>query len=114
MKKLLLNCIFVLSSVVIVAQEIRSTSTGDTLVNENVYQQTKFSKTPTLITEENTSIKVDKICYGEISKVTYYEALISQNGFDINLKNSSDLVIKNTEAILSNKKDMIRYSVNDQ
>ncbi len=63
--------------------------------------------------KKDIAIDIDKVCYGETSKVAFFEALISKNGFKINLKNSNDLAIKNTEEIISKKRDEILYSEED-
>ncbi len=60
----------------------------------------------------NTLSENKNICQAEKSKTAYYEALIRQNNFNINDENSEkihDLVLKNTEDIISNPKSRISY-----
>ncbi|WP_299219708.1 hypothetical protein [uncultured Aquimarina sp.] len=114
MKNLLLGLIFISCSAAINAQETaiipndntteENVSTSETLSNES----SSFVSTP-----ENTITGINKVCYGETSKVAFYEVLIAKNGFKINLKDSKDLVIRNTEEIISKKIEEILYSEED-
>ncbi len=57
----------------------------------------------------------ENICYAEISKVTFYQALIKQNGFNINIKDNENedvvgFALKSTEEIITNNKERISYS----
>ncbi|MBP2832466.1 hypothetical protein J8281_09750 [Aquimarina sp. U1-2] len=55
-------------------------------------------------------LKEDTTCYSEISKVTFYEALLRQNNLDIDLKESANLALKNTEDMIRINKDRVSYS----
>lgn len=84
------------------AQEIKVTN-PETTANEIALTSSSDKNTDTsllaaLKTEQTIE---DDACYSEISKITFYEALIKQNGFDISLDNTT-LDLKNTENILTN------------
>ncbi|MCK8522389.1 hypothetical protein M0D21_12465 [Aquimarina sp. D1M17] len=91
-----------LSTVAITAQEANTTS----LNNKDQKDKT--------VTEAKENEDERAVCYSEISKVTFYEALIRQNNFDIQLKDSKDynanLVLKNTEDIIKNNQERISYT----
>ncbi|AXT51375.1 hypothetical protein D1818_11235 [Aquimarina sp. BL5] len=114
MKNLLLIFIFVSCSAAVNAQEIATISNNST-TEENVSTNKTLSKeSSSLISNpENTIMDINKVCYGETSKVAFYEVLIAKNGFKINLKDSKDLVIRNTEEIISKKIEEILYSEED-
>ncbi|MDH7445321.1 hypothetical protein [Aquimarina sp. 2201CG14-23] len=115
MKNLLLSFIFISFSLAMNAQE-NETSIIDNQVEESITENNDFLEKPaseTVINTDNQTVKLDKICYSEVSKVAFYEALLSQNDFKINLKNSTDLAIKNTEEIITRKIDEILYSEED-
>jgi len=83
------------------AQEINTTETN--------------SKTVTEISPNKTIKKgsLDTICYGETSKVAFFEMLIEQNGFDIKLKNSKKVAIKDVKDFIIANKNQILYSKED-
>ncbi|OED37768.1 hypothetical protein AB832_04910 [Flavobacteriaceae bacterium (ex Bugula neritina AB1)] len=114
MKSLLICFSFILFSAAITAQESIENPIATTQTEKNISDNsTSTIVTPLSNVEITPQIEDDKVCYGEISKITYYEALISQNEFDIDLKDSADIVIKNTEDIISNKRDQVLYSEED-
>ncbi len=114
MKSLLICLSFTLFSFAITAQESTEIAIATTETEKNVSDDTTNNIVkPSSNTKSISQIKNDKVCYGEISKITYYEALISQYNFDIDLKDSADIVIKNTEDIISNKRDQVLYSEED-
>jgi len=117
MKKFLLSFIFIFCSVVISAQETEKSTTED-LTKESISNadntSIKTKVTTPIFNKENQTTSIDKVCYGEISKVAFYEALLSKNGFKVTLKNSNDLVIKSTEEIISRKRDEILYSEEEE
>jgi hypothetical protein len=91
------------------AQEIK-TENHITKANETTTVASKETATDISSSRRallNTS--QENTCYSEISKATFYEALIRQNGLEIYL-NDSDLALKNTEDIITNNKDRISYS----
>jgi len=112
MKSLLFSLSFILISLAVNAQETKSTINSKQTEKNNA-EQTENSLLNALVENEKENITIDKVCYGEISKVAYYEALISENGFKINLKNSTDLAIKSTEEIITKKIDQVLYSEDD-
>ncbi|MFD2564134.1 hypothetical protein [Aquimarina rubra] len=109
MKNLLLCLIFISSSIAIKAQEV--------VINSNISDQKESvsKKTNSLSKSPIKYIDTDSnhICYGETSKVAFYEVLIAKNGFNIELKDSKALVIRNTEEIISKKREEILYSEED-
>ncbi|WP_299244046.1 hypothetical protein [uncultured Aquimarina sp.] len=112
MKNLLLSLIFILCSVAVSAQEtvtISDNSEGNVSINGTISNESSSS----VSTTENMILDINKVCYGETSKVAFYEVLIAKNGFKINLKDSKDLVIRNTEEIISKKIEEILYSEED-
>lgn len=113
MKNILLILIFVSCSAAVNAQEIATISNNNT-TEENVSTNKTLSKeSSSLISNPDTIMDINKVCYGETSKVAFYEVLIAKNGFKINLKDSKDLVIRNTEEIISKKIEEILYSEED-
>ncbi|WP_438710290.1 hypothetical protein ACSTS3_14620 [Aquimarina muelleri] len=79
------------------AQEIKITD--PTTTNEiAAVSNNKNTDIPTPITLKAEQILEDDACYSEISKITFYEALIRQNEFEISLDNKT-LDLKNTENI---------------
>ncbi|WP_299255939.1 hypothetical protein [uncultured Aquimarina sp.] len=114
MKNILLSLIFISCSTAINAQKT-TTIANDNIKEENVSTSKTASNGSSsfISTPENTITDVNKVCYGETSKVAFYEVLIAKNGFKINLKNSKDLVIRNTEEIISKKREEILYSEKD-
>lgn len=83
------------------AQEIKITN-PETTTNEITLTSSDENTDPSLLTEVKKEQTVeDNACYSEISKITFYEALIKQNGFEISLDDKT-LDLKNTENILSN------------
>ncbi|WP_378181913.1 hypothetical protein [Aquimarina sp. SS2-1] len=109
MKNFLLSIVFISVSLISTAQEVDITS------KDNNSKKEVFAKNITVLKSclKNSINDSDKICYGETSKVAFYEVLIAKNGFNIELKNSKDLVIKNTEEIISKKRDEVLYSEED-
>ncbi len=89
------------------AQEI-ATTIDHPIETENIIDSNNNSTSETIQTT-NTAVEED-ICYSEISKVTFYEALLRQNKFDIYLKESDNIALKNTEDIIKRNKDRISYS----
>ncbi len=115
MKKFLLSIVFISFSIVLSAQEVNTEKNIDE--NTTSKELPSISNKISLSTINNTTAKttkLDNICYGETSKVAFYEVLISKNGFDINLKDSTDLVIKNTEEIISKKIEETLYSEEEE
>ncbi|SEL18030.1 hypothetical protein SAMN04487910_1950 [Aquimarina amphilecti] len=114
MKKFLLSIVFISFSIAISAQE----SNSNKKIEENTITKELPSINSDVSIQTNNTTKetknLDKVCYGETSKVAFYEVLISKNGFDINLKNSTDLVIKNTEEIISRKIEEVLYSEEEE
>ncbi len=111
MKNTLLLSIFLLLTVGICAQEVK------TIDNENSLETTVSKNTNTsstsIITTSTDSLIEDTICYAEISKVAFYKALIKQNGFNINIRENDstvDIALKNTEEIIINNKERVSYS----
>ncbi len=88
------------------AQETKTIAENINNTNEVVksYSDSAIHALNSILLEEDT------VCYSEISKVTFYEALIRQNNFDINLKESDNIALKNTEDIIKNNKDRVSYS----
>lgn len=105
MKNLLFTSVLLLSIIGLTAQE-KTTVDSDNITNKVI------TKDDSIILGKKT-VSIDKVCYGEASKVAFYEALICQNGFDIQLKESDALVIKSTEEIISKTKDQILYTEED-
>lgn len=91
------------------AQETNTTVNTDDK-NKQISTSQVDNSTETLEASELIYSLQNMTCYSEISKVTFYEALIRQNNFDIELKDSEKLVLKNTEDIINNRKDRISYS----
>ncbi|WP_106793820.1 hypothetical protein [Aquimarina sp. Aq78] len=110
--KTTISCITLLFLVIgINAQEIKTknhiTKANETATVTSKETTTNISSSTRALKTENTL--EEDTCYSEISKATFYEALIRQNGFEIHL-NNSDLVLKNTEDIITNNKERISYS----
>lgn len=97
--------VLLLSIVGLTAQEKTIVDSGNT-ANKVI------TKDDSTILDKKT-VSIDKVCYSEGSKVAFYEALICQNGFDIQLKESDALVIKSTEEIIAKTKDQILYTEED-
>ncbi|MBW1294613.1 hypothetical protein [Aquimarina litoralis] len=113
MKKFILSVVFICFFGAIYAQETTSNSIHEKQNNSSAEVVSKNTKN----LQSNTSnrlINEAKVCYSETSKTAFYEVLISNNGFNIDLKNSTDLVIKNTEEIISKKRDEVLYSEKDE
>ncbi|EZH74438.1 hypothetical protein ATO12_11755 [Aquimarina atlantica] len=109
--KTTISCItLLLLTIGINAQEIKtenhSTNANETADVTSKEAITDVSSTRALKTENTLE---EDTCYSEISKATFYEALIRQNGLEIYL-NNSDIVLKNTEDIITNNKDRISYT----
>lgn len=108
MKNLLVSFIFILISAAGMAQESKSTTTNNNS-QENVSKKEVASIK--LSSHVASNLKQNQIvCYSETSKVAFYEALISQNGFNIDLKDSNDFVIGNAEEVISKKTDELQYT----
>ncbi|MDY8136656.1 hypothetical protein [Aquimarina sp. 2201CG5-10] len=110
MKNIILGFIFLFSVVAVNAQETKTTDANKPSEKATVTENKDVAIISLIATETANTPLVDKVCYSEVSKVTFYEALISQNGFDIQLKESNNLAIKSTEEIISKSKDQILYS----
>lgn len=65
---------------------------------------------PTKTTEVSQLSSEEKICYGEQSKAAFFKSLIEENGFDMEVKNDTKLVIRSTEQIIKKSKNQILYS----
>ncbi len=78
--------------------------------NKNEENAISSDKDITSNSQETYTAAEKDICYSEISKVTFYEALIRQNNFDIELKESDNIALKNTEDIIKRNKNRISYS----
>ncbi len=107
----LYSLFLILFSVAVHAQEAKTITTPDE--GEKISIEKEKSILSLLVKNKKTNVSMDKVCYAEISKVNYYEALISVNNLNINLKNSTKLAIKNTEEIITKKRDQILYSENE-
>lgn len=92
----------------VTAQEIKTINNNDNAsVDNHISLSEKVSKT-----DDNILFEED-VCHAELSKITFYEALIRQNGFKINLEKNKVTAIatlKNTEDIITNNKERISYS----
>jgi hypothetical protein len=109
--KTTISCItLLLLTIGINAQEIKTenhiTNADETANVTSKETTTDVSSTRALKTENTLE---EDTCYSEISKATFYEALIRQNGLEMYL-NNSDLVLKNTEDIITNNKNRISYT----
>lgn len=81
------------------AQEIKVTN-PETTTSEISFTSSDKNTVSSLLTEgKKEQTTENDACYGEISKITFYEALIKQNGFNISLNNKA-LDLKNTENII--------------
>ena len=94
------------------AQENASTTPAKETTNEIIKDIAKNEDAVNARVSAKQNASDDMACYGEISKVTFYEALIIQNNFDIQLKDSNNhkLVLRNTEDIITNSKERISYT----
>lgn len=101
MKKLITGFAFLLSVVAVNAQEILASNTAE----QDITQASSDIA--------NKSIDQEKVCYSEVSKIAFYEALISQNELNIHLKDSDRVAIKNTEEIISNSGKQTLYTENN-
>ncbi len=92
------------------AQEIKTTTPNDSKNNEiaEVVKTDKGISSFEALQQKNT-LEDDAVCYSEISKVTFYEALLHENNFDIQLKDSH-IALRNTEDIITNNKERISYT----
>jgi len=110
MKTTISLLIFLFLTIGVNAQEVNTTNDTDKVV------VTQKENTDTLSTNENTASTVieDEICYAELSKRAFYEALIRQGGFQEQLneeeKMNTYISLKNTEEIITNNKERISYS----
>ncbi|RZS98815.1 hypothetical protein [Aquimarina brevivitae] len=52
----------------------------------------------------------EKACFAEKSKLSFYESLISENGFNIHLKDSDRLAIRKTREIIEKKRNQTLYT----
>ncbi len=89
----------------VTAQEIKIKDTRDkidTNIDISLSQEN-------LKSGSNISFEED-VCYAELSKTAFYEALIRQNKFKIDLKKNNTIALKNTEDIIANSKKRISYS----
>ncbi|WP_271767390.1 hypothetical protein [Aquimarina algiphila] len=104
--KTTISCILFLFLIAgVTAQEIKTTNNNDKAsVNNDISSSDKDSESDVNVTLE------EDVCHAELSKVAFYEALIRQNGFDINLKKNNIIALKNTEDIIANNKERISYS----
>ncbi|GAA4276985.1 hypothetical protein [Aquimarina mytili] len=114
MKSTLVFFIFFALTLSINAQEtktIDSKNNHKNFVSENTNNNTSPS---TILTPLTDDLIEDNICYAEISKVTFFKALIKQNGFDITIQegddNNTDIALKSTEEIITSNKERISYS----
>ncbi|WP_128755242.1 hypothetical protein [Aquimarina sediminis] len=106
--KTTISCIILLFLATgISAQEIKTTNQIDEIavVTEKTIATTSTTKA---LTTENTI--EDDMCYSEISKVTFYEALIRQNDLQQVHPKNNKLVVKTTENLITSKKNRISYS----
>jgi len=60
-----------------------------------------------------TTTDAKKVCYAETSKVAFYEVLIANNGFKIDLKDSKE-AYRNTEEIIYKNREEVLYSEKDE
>ena len=65
---------------------------------------------PTNNTEVSQLSSEEKVCYGEQSKTAFFKSLIEENGFNMEVKNDTKLVIRSTEQIIKKSKNQILYS----
>ncbi len=112
MKSIVFSFSFVLISLVVQAQQIKPATLTHTTENIVITNDdtTILATIADAKTVQNTSVAMDKVCYGELSKIAFYETLISQNNLNIHLKNSTDLAIKSTEEIISKKRNQVLYT----
>ena len=101
MKKLITGFAFLLSVVAVNAQDAVTPITAEQAITQSSSDIT------------NKSIDQDKVCYSEVSKIAFYEALISHNELNIHLKDSDRVAIKNTEEIISNSGKQTLYTDNN-
>ncbi len=107
--KITISCfIFLFLVAGVTAQEVQ-TKDHHTQANIAVTENHTISSPKKVLKSENSAVE-DGICYSEISKVTFYEALIHQNNFEIHLKESNNLTLKNTEDIINNHKERVSYT----
>ncbi|MHA7056040.1 hypothetical protein ACWGOQ_0002385 [Aquimarina sp. M1] len=106
MRKLLLSFVFISGSLAISAQEtVTNNDQGDIIENVSTISDNNAKSS-----SKNRVADNNGICYGETSKVAFYEVLIAENRFKIELKDSKRLVIRNTEEIISKKRAEKLYS----
>ncbi|MEW7277291.1 hypothetical protein ABW636_01695 [Aquimarina sp. 2201CG1-2-11] len=89
------------------AQEITTNHTSHT----NNTESKITTNNDTSLSRVTNTIEKD-VCYGELSKQAFYEALIRQNNLKINpnTNTNSKLVIKTTEDMINGNKNRISYS----
>ncbi len=107
MKTTISYLIFLFLATGVNAQEIKTTDNHN---SNEVTTAESIESTETL--KSSNVLLAEDVCYSEISKVAFYEALIRQNNFDIKFENndSNDIVLKNTEDIITNNQERISYS----
>lgn len=111
MKKMLLSLFFLLVCSVINAQDNNVETLSADFINttETKCCESNLKNTATRNIVQN-KVNESDIIYSKLSKVTFFEVLISKNKFDILLKDSNRVAIKNTEEIITKKRDQILYS----
>lgn len=112
MKTLIISFIFLFFTAAINAQQSSSNTVTDQK-EQSISDVKKIDLLGAKASVTHNAAEAENICYSETSKVAFFEVLINQNGFDIQLKESNDLVIKNTEEIINKNKDQILYSEED-
>ncbi|GAA4274004.1 hypothetical protein U6A24_01320 [Aquimarina gracilis] len=108
MKTIVSFFIFSFLTIGVHAQET-ITTTEHNNKTENTLVSEKNTTTSETLQMSSTAMEED-ICYSEISKVTFYEALIRQNNFDIELKESNNIALKNTEDIIKRNRNRVSYT----
>ncbi len=110
MKTLLILFIFSMSAITMNAQdkELRNNSTT---TNQTSIKNKDIKNSAKEISEEKKDEQ--RICHAEISKVSFYRALIEKNGFDIEIKDTnqtkSRFALRSTEQIITRNKKQIAY-----
>lgn len=113
MKNLIVSTIFILFTAIVSAQQSSNNTENSKQQTTTTVENTDKKDNRIESAVKENALDADNICYSETSKVAFYEVLINQNGFDINLKESRDLAIKNTEEIIAKNKNQILYSEED-
>lgn len=111
MKTIIVSFVFLFFTITISAQQ-SSNNTPDSKEQTTIIKK-KTDRITSAVNDAQLTVDSENICYSESSKVAFFEALINQNGFDLHLKESNDLAIKNTEEIITKSKDQILYSEED-